>query len=93
MRYMANSRIQDGVPPEQLAEFFSENAFSTTGWDLVRHRIVTEYAFKVGDQPGIVLFLEVESSDEAAKVLNALPVVQQGLITFDLDPLGKTMRL
>ena len=67
MRYMANSRIQDGVPPEQLTEFFDENGFSTTGWDLVRHRIVTEYAFKVGDRPGIVLFLEVDSSDQAAK--------------------------
>jgi hypothetical protein len=40
-----------------------------------------------------VLFLEAASPDEAADVVNGLPAVQQGLITFDLDPIGKSMSL
>jgi hypothetical protein len=53
---------------------------------------VTEYAFKEGAVPGVVLFLEVDSLEEASDVVNSLPAVQQGMITFELDPLGKTMR-
>ena len=93
MRFMANSRIADGVAPEELTKLFDENGFSPEAWDLVQHRVVTEYALKVGDAPGVVLFLEVASPEEASDVVNGLPAVQQGLITFDLDPIGKSMRL
>ena len=92
MLLMANSRIGEGVTPEQLTRFFDENTVSTKAWDLVRHRVVTEYAFKIGDVPGIVVFMEVDSADEASEIVNGLPVVQQGLLTFELDPIGKTMR-
>ncbi|WP_405068855.1 hypothetical protein OG558_03115 [Kribbella sp. NBC_01510] len=89
---MANSRIGEGVTPEQLTRFFDENTVSTQAWDLVRHRVVTEYAFKIGDVPGIVVFMEADSADEGSEIVNGLPVVQQGLLTFELDPIGKTMR-
>ncbi len=92
MLLMANSRIGEGVTPEQLTRFFDENTVSTQAWDLVRHRVVTEYAFKIGDVPGIVVFMEVDSADEGSEIVNGLPVVQQGLLTFELDPIGKTMR-
>ena len=92
MLLMANSRIGEGVTPEQLTRFFDENTVSTQAWDLVRHRVVTEYAFKIGDVPGIVVFMEVDSADEASEIVNGLPVAQQGLLTFELDPIGKTMR-
>ena len=88
MRFMANSRVAEGVTPEQLARFFEENGFSAAGWDLVRHRVVTDYVFKVGDVPGIVLFMEVDSADDASKVVTQLPAVQKGMLTFELDPLG-----
>ncbi|MBW6435620.1 hypothetical protein KZ829_17915 [Actinoplanes hulinensis] len=93
MRFMANSRPADGITAGQLAEFFDEHGFSAAAWNLVRHRVVTEYALKVGDVPGIVLFLETESADEATAVLAGLTAVRQGLLTFDLDPIGKTMSL
>ena len=35
MGFMANSRVAEGVTPEQLARFFEENGFSAAGWDLV----------------------------------------------------------
>ena len=90
---MANSRPADGVTPQQLTEYFATNGFSSEAWDLVRHRIVTEYAFKVGEQPGIVLFLTADSEDEARSIVDATPIVKQGLLTFDLDPLREVMRL
>ena len=79
--------------PERLTRFFDENGFSSEAWELVRHRVVTEYALKVGDVPGVVLFMEVDSLDEASGIVNGLPAVQQGLITFDVEPIGKAMRL
>ena len=93
MRYMANSRMADGASLERLVRYFDENAFSPTAWDLVRRRTVDEYVMKEGEIPGVVVFLEAGSADEAAAVLDDLPVVKLGLLTFDLDPLGKTMRL
>ena len=93
MRFMANSRIGDGVTRQQLTKFFKENSASSEAWELIRNRIVTEYAFKEGAMPGVVLFLEVDSLEEASEVVNGLPAVQQGVIKFELDPLGKTMRL
>jgi hypothetical protein len=93
MRYMANSRLAEGVTPERLNEYIDDNGISSSAWDLVRHRVVTDYAFKVGDAPGIVVFLEADSMEAASDLVNELPVVQQGLITFDLDPLGTVMHV
>jgi hypothetical protein len=93
MRYMANSRIAAGASRERLAEFFDESSFSPAAMDLIRRRVAIEYAFKEGDVPGVVVFLEADSADEVAALLDGLPVVEQGLVTFDIDPLGKTMHL
>lgn len=93
MRFMANSRIAAGVTPEQLTQFMDDNSVSSSAWELVRPRVVTDYAFKVGDAPGVVLFLESDSLDAASDIVNGLPVVQQGLITFELDPLAKVMHM
>jgi len=93
MRYMANSRIAVGASRERLVQFFDESSFSPAAMDLIRQRVAIEYAFKEGDVPGVVVFLEADSADEAAALLDALPVVEQGLVTFDIDPLGKTMHL
>ena len=45
MRFMANSRIAEGVTPEQLQQFIDDNNISSPAWELVRHRVVTDYAF------------------------------------------------
>ena len=93
MRYMANSRPAEGVTSERVTDFIDSNSVSSQAWELVRHRVVTDYAFKVGDVPGVVLFLEVDSLEAASDLLNELPAVQEGLITFDLDPLGTVMHM
>ena len=86
MRFIANSQPGKDVTREQLLRFFADHEIGTTTWDFVRHRVVTEYAFKVGARPGVVLFLEVDSEEAAGEVVNALPVVTEGLLVFDIDP-------
>jgi hypothetical protein len=54
---------------------------------------VTDYAFKVGDLPGVVLFLRADSEDEARQLLDSTPIVEQGLLRFELEPLGVVMHL
>ncbi|GIE97548.1 hypothetical protein [Paractinoplanes rishiriensis] len=93
MRYVANSRMAEGASRDQLVQFFEKNGFSSVAWNLVRHRIVTEYALKTGDVPGVLIFLEADSPEQAAGLINELVAVKQGLLTFEIDPLGKTMRL
>ena len=88
MPFMANSRIAEGVTHDDLAQFFEENGVSTSAWDLVRHKAATDYVFKVGDVPGIVLFMEADSADEASRIVTELPAVQTGMLTFELDPIG-----
>ena len=92
MRFFANSRLADGVTREQIIQFFTEHEIESSTWDLVRHRVVTDHAFKVGDQPGIVLFVEAESPAAAADIVNGLPVVQKGLWVFDIDPVSSIAR-
>ena len=86
MRFIANSQPGDGVTRERLVRYFADHDIGTTTWDLVRHRVVTEYAFKVGARPGVVVFLDVDSEEAAAEVVNAFPIVAQGLLVFDIDP-------
>ena len=93
MPFLANSRLGEGVTPEQLTEFIDNNSISSSAWELVRDRVVTDYAFKVGETPGVVMFLEVDSQEAASDIVNGLPAVLEGLITFDLDPLGTVMHL
>ena len=41
---------------------------------------------------GIVVFLDVGSKDEPEQIVNTLPVVTNGLLTFDIDPLSPIAR-
>jgi hypothetical protein len=88
VRFVANSRLADGVTRERVLEFFQEHAMESSTWDLVRHRIVTDHAFKVGARPGVVLFLEADSEEAAGEIVNGLPAVQKGLWVFDIDPVS-----
>ncbi len=55
-------------------------------WDLYRAGIVREMYFHRDDHLAVIV-LECASDIEAQTVLNSLPLVQQGLITFDVLPL------
>ena len=40
------------------------------------------------DRPGVVLVLECENIAEAKKILSTFPMVRNGVIDFDIIPVG-----
>ncbi|XPV75426.1 MAG: YciI family protein [Desulfovibrio sp.] len=54
--------------------------------------VVREFYMRT-DQPGSVLILEVDDEEQAKSFLNNLPLVKEGLIEFDLIPLGPYLPL
>lgn len=56
------------------------------GWDLYKEGFIREMYFRE-DKPEAVLILEAKDVDEAKEKLSTLPLVKNGLITFELIPL------
>lgn len=55
-------------------------------WELYQKGVIREMYFRQ-DWPGAVLVLECATIAEANSLLSALPLVEAGLIQFDLIPL------
>jgi muconolactone delta-isomerase len=62
-------------------------AESAQAWKLYQAGVLRELYFRA-DRPSAVLILECASMEEANTVLGTLPLVEQGLITFDVIPLA-----
>jgi len=56
------------------------------GWELYKEGFIREMYFRE-DKPEAVLILEAKDVDEAKVKLSTLPLVKNGLITFELIPL------
>ena len=61
-------------------------AEAARAWELYQAGVFRELYFRQ-DWPGAVLVLECADVAEASAVLDTLPLVQAGLIAFDLIPL------
>ena len=55
-------------------------------WELQQQDTLREIYFRA-DQPTAVLVLECDGVDEAEQLLATLPLVQEGVIAFELVPL------
>ena len=55
-------------------------------WELQQSGVVREVYFRA-DREDAVLVLECTDTDEARRVLRTLPLVERGLIAFELLPL------
>jgi hypothetical protein len=55
-------------------------------WELYQEGIIRELYFRQ-DWPGAVLVLECPDASDAVRILGGLPLVEAGLIAFDLIPL------
>jgi hypothetical protein len=55
-------------------------------WELYQAGVIREMYFRQ-DWPGAVLMMECVEANEAVEVLGTLPLVQAGLITFEVMPL------
>lgn len=56
-------------------------------WELYKKGVIREIYFR-SDRTSAVLILECENLEEAKEKLSTLPLVQEGLISFDLIPLA-----
>lgn len=74
--------------PHQSAQDFTPHlkAEALQVWRLQQADIIREIYFRA-DRPEAVLTLECVSVEEARQALDTLPLVQAGLITFELIPL------
>jgi muconolactone delta-isomerase len=84
MKILALEKELPGVTAEQFRPHLQAEAARV--WELYQAGVFRELYFR-GDWPGAVLVLECDDTEEAQTVLNSLPLVQAGLITFDIIPL------
>jgi hypothetical protein len=84
MKILAMEVETRGVKPEQFAPHLKAEARHV--WELYRSGVIRELYFRA-DRSEAVLILECEDAREAGRTLESLPLVQAGLIRFDVIPL------
>jgi muconolactone delta-isomerase len=75
--------------PDLTAEDFKPHlkAEAARVWELYQVGVFRELYFRQ-DRHEAILILECANVEDANEVLNTLPLVKEGLITFDIIPLG-----
>jgi hypothetical protein len=84
MKILAIEKQVPGISVDQFQPYLGAEAERV--WDLYQVGNLREFYFRQ-DQATAVLVLEYASVEEAQKVLDTLPLVREGLITFDVIPL------
>jgi hypothetical protein len=84
MKILALEQEVPGVTPGAFKPHLQAEAARV--WELYQAGIFRELYFRQ-DRSDAVLVLECRDIEEATEILNTLPLVQAGLITFDLIPL------
>jgi len=84
MRILALEGEMPGIADEAFEPHLKAEALRV--WELYQAGVLREMYFR-GDQPTAVLLLECADVREANDVLDTLPLVREGLITFDVIPL------
>ena len=84
MKILAMEREISGVTGEQFEPHLKAEA--ARAWELYQYGVIREMYFRA-DRSEAVLILECADVEQARQVLDTLPLVQEGLITFDLIPL------
>lgn len=84
MKILAMEIETEGVQPEQYRPHLKGEARRV--WDLYQSGTIRELYFRA-DRSEAVLILECADVTEAQQTLASLPLVQEGLISFDVIPL------
>ena len=84
MKILALEKEVPGTTDDQLTPLLRCEA--ERAWELYQGGTICELYFRQ-DRSESVLVLEYENIDEASDVLHTLPMVNHGLIAFDLIPL------
>ena len=85
MKILAIEKEVPGLTAEDFKPHLKAEAARV--WELYQAGVLRELYFRQ-DRHEAVLILECADVDEANEVLNTLPLVKEGLITFDIIPLG-----
>ena len=56
--------------------------------EIVRKEILSQWYYKVGDEPGIIALINCDSAKEAHTLANNTPAVKEGLLELDIDPVN-----
>ena len=84
MKILALEKERPGVEPDQFALHLNGEARCV--WQLYESGQLREFYFRQ-DRHEAVLVLECADAAQAALLIDTLPLVQAGLITFELIPL------
>lgn len=84
MQILALERDVQSIDPRKHARTLREEAACV--WALKKQSVIREIWFTVRDRRAVLL-LECASEAEAQEHLAGLPLVREGLITFDVLPL------
>ena len=84
MKILAIEVEVEDVSHEQFEPHLKAEA--VRAWELHQNGVIRELYFRL-DRSEAVLILECADTKEAEKVLETLPLVQAGLICFDVIPL------
>jgi hypothetical protein len=81
MLFMVTSRPKAGATREQLIEHLTRRLDPST-WALIRHGVLSQVLYKVGDEPGFFAVLNAPSVAEAKAMVEA---GMERLELFDLE--------
>jgi len=84
MKILAMEIEVKGVQPEQFQPHLKAEAQGV--WDLYQNGLMRELYFRA-DRSDAVQILECANVKAAKQILASLPLVEAGLITFDIIPL------
>lgn len=84
MKILALEKDMPGVIPWQFQPYLEDEARRV--WELYQQGVIRELYFRA-DRTDAVLILECEDAESARSVLNTLPLVQAGLVEFEIVPL------
>jgi muconolactone delta-isomerase len=85
LKILALEVEKPGATADQLQPYLKAEAFRV--WQLYQQEIIRAAYFR-SDRHTAVLELECESSQQARQILASLPLVQQGMIDFEIIPLA-----
>jgi muconolactone delta-isomerase len=84
MKILAIEQELPGAAPEKFQQYTRSEA--ARAWELHQQGLIRELYFRA-DRQEAVLVLECEDIETARQTLASLPLVEQGLISFELIPL------
>lgn len=84
MKILAIERETPGKTSADFRPYLKEEAARV--WELRQQDVIREIYFRQ-DRSEAVLILECADENQARSVLDTLPLVQEGLIDFDIIPL------